>query len=55
MKVGRERLCQILSDHEITSQRTETWKESDDPDRDAKFHRIEEVLDQHPERCFAFG
>ena len=28
-------------------QRTKTWKESNDPDRDAKLARIEEVLDQH--------
>jgi transposase len=52
--VGRERLRQILDDHEITFQRTKTWKESNDPDRDAKLDRIEEVLDQHPDRCFAF-
>ena len=54
VKLGRERLRQILNDHEVTFQRTKTWKESNDPDRDAKLDRIEEVLDQHPERCFAF-
>lgn len=54
VEVGRERLRQILDDNEITFQRTKTWKESNDPDRDAKLDRIEEVLDQSPERCFAF-
>jgi transposase len=52
--VGRERLRQILKAHDVTFQRTKTWKESNDPDRDAKLDRIEEVLHQHPDRCFAF-
>jgi transposase len=52
--VGRERLRQILDAHDVTFQRTKTWKESNDPQRDAKLDRIEEVLDQHPDRCFAF-
>ncbi len=52
--VGRERLHQILHTHDVAFQRTKTWKETNDPDRDAKLARIEEVLDQHPRRCFAF-
>jgi len=52
--IGRERLRQLLADNDVTFQRTKTWKESNDPDRDAKLDRIEEVLDQHPDRCFAF-
>ena len=52
--VGRERLRQILADHDITFQRTKTWKESNDPDRDAKLDRIDEVLNSYPDRCFAF-
>ena len=52
--IGRERLRQILVDHDITFQRTKTWKESNDPDRDAKLDRIDEVLNTYPERCFAF-
>jgi transposase len=52
--IGRERLREILADHRITFQRTKTWKESNDPDRDAKLDRIEEVLDRWPDRCFAF-
>ena len=31
-----------------------TWKESNDPERDAKLDRIEEVLGAFPQRCFAF-
>ncbi len=54
VKVGHERLRQILAANDVTFQRTKTWKESNDPDRDAKLDRIEEVLDQHPDRCFAF-
>jgi transposase len=54
VKIGRERLRQILDKHGITFQRTKTWKESNDPDRDAKLDRIESVLEQHPDRCFAF-
>lgn len=52
--VGRERCRQILIDNDITFQRTKTWKESNDPDRDAKLDRIEHVLEHHPERTFAF-
>ena len=52
--IGRERLRQFLAANDVTFQRTKTWKESNDPDRDAKLDRIEEVLDQHPDRCFAF-
>ena len=52
--VSRERLRQILAARDVTFQRTKTWKESNDPDRDAKLDRIEEVLEHHPQRCFAF-
>lgn len=52
--VGRERLRQILNAHDVTFQRTKTWKESNDPNRDAKLDRIEHVLDNHADRCFAF-
>src|SRR3954447_4945964 len=54
VKIGRERLRQLLAANEVTFQRTKTWKESNDPDRDDKLDRIEEVLDGHPDRCFAF-
>ena len=54
VEIGRERLRQLLVDHEITFQRTKTWKESNDPDRDTKLDRIDDVLHNHPERTFAF-
>ena len=54
VRIGRERLRQVLVDNEITFQRTKTWKESNDPDRDAKLDRIEYVLEHHPDRTFAF-
>jgi transposase len=52
--VGRERCRQILAEHDVTFQRTKTWKESNDPHRDAKLDRIEEVLERHADRCYAF-
>ena len=52
--VGRERLRQLLVDNDITFQRTKTWKESNDPNRDAKLDRIEYVLEHHPTNTFAF-
>jgi len=54
VKIGRERLRQILAANDVTFQRTKTWKESNDPDRDAKLDRIDEVLNRFPTRCFAF-
>jgi transposase len=54
VRVGRERCRQILGEHHVTFQRTKTWKESNDPDRDAKLDRIEEVTSTWPDRCFAF-
>lgn len=54
VRIGRERARRLLADHEITFQRTKTWKESPDPERDAKLARIEAVLEQHPDRTFAF-
>jgi transposase len=54
VRIGRERARRLLADHEVTFQRTKTWKESPDPEREAKLARIEEVLEQHPDRTFAF-
>ncbi|MFV2095223.1 helix-turn-helix domain-containing protein [Micromonospora sp. LOL_013] len=48
--VGRERLRQILRRNEVSWQRTRTWKESTDPDLDAKLDRIEEVTSTFPNR-----
>jgi transposase len=52
--VGRERLRQILHARQISFQRTRTWKESADPDKDSKLDRIEHVTAAFPDRCFAF-
>jgi transposase len=54
VRIGRERARQLLAKHKITFQRTKTWKESPDPDRDAKLARIEQVLTERPDRTFAF-
>lgn len=54
VSIGRERLRQILVAHDVTFQRTKTWKESNDANRDAKLDRIEHVLEHHPDRTFAF-
>jgi transposase len=52
--VSRERLRQLLHQHGISFQRTRTWKESADPDKEAKLDRIEQVTAAFPDRCFAF-
>jgi transposase len=54
VRIGRERLRQVLHDHDITFQRTRTWKESTDVDFDAKLDRIEQVINAFPDRVFAF-
>jgi transposase len=54
VQVGRERLRQFLHKHEISFQRTKTWKESNDPDRDTTLARIEHVTNSFPDRVFAF-
>lgn len=54
VRIGRERLRQILHRHRITFQRTKTWKESTEPQRDAKLARIEYVSTHLPQRVFAF-
>jgi len=52
--LGRERLRQLLRRNDISFQRTRTWKESTDPNKEAKLDRIEQVTTQFPGRCFAF-
>jgi transposase len=54
VRAGRERLRQILHARQISFQRTRTWKESTDPDKNAKLDRIEHVTSRFPDRCFAF-
>ena len=54
IEIGRERLRQLLIKHGITFQRTKTWKESNDPQRDEKLARIDYVTTNFPQRVFAF-
>ncbi|MGH4035311.1 IS630 family transposase [Actinomycetota bacterium Odt1-20B] len=54
IRIGREALRGLLARHGVTFQRTRTWKESPDRDREAKLDRIEEILDRCPDRVFAF-
>ncbi|MFD1082699.1 IS630 family transposase [Micromonospora andamanensis] len=54
IRIGRERLRQLLHRHQISFQQTKTWKESTDPDRDVKLARIEYVSIHFPQRVFAF-
>ncbi|CAM5674942.1 hypothetical protein SHIRM173S_12262 [Streptomyces hirsutus] len=54
IRIGREALRCLLLRRGITFQRTKTWKEYPDPERDAKLDRIEQVLDRFPDRVFAF-
>ncbi|GII57950.1 hypothetical protein Pth03_63390 [Planotetraspora thailandica] len=54
LRIGREALRALLTRRGITFQRTTTWKESPDPDFDAKLDRIDWALTHRPERTFAF-
>jgi transposase len=54
IRISREALRCLLARRGITFQRTKTWKESTDPDRDTKLDRIEHVIEQFPDRTFAF-
>lgn len=54
VRVGRERLRQILIAEGITFQRTKTWKESPDPLKEQKLARIEHLLEHQRDRTFAF-
>ena len=54
VRIGRERLRQLPRAHRVSFQRTRTWKESHDPDKEAKLDRIEHVSSRFPDRCFAF-
>jgi hypothetical protein len=52
---GLAALRQVLHERGASFQRTRTWKESADPDRDARLDRIEYVTSACPDRCLAFG
>ncbi len=42
VRIGRERLRQVLHERGISFQRTRAWRESADPDRDAKLDRFDQ-------------
>lgn len=52
--LGREALRQLLHRHSVTFQRTGTWKDSNDPDLEAKLEVIDDVLEHHADRAYAF-
>lgn len=54
VRIGRETLRLLLHRHRITFQRTRTWKDSPDPEADAKLDRIEHVTTHFPNRVFSF-
>lgn len=54
IRIGREAQRRLLARRGVTFQRTKTWKESTDPERDAKLDRIEYLLENFPDRIFAF-
>ena len=53
--VGRESLREILAAREVTFQRAKTWREPNDPAKEAKLDRIDLVQAKHPERVFALA
>jgi transposase len=54
VRIGRERLRRLMHERRISFQRTRTWKDSKDPEREAKLDRIEYVTSGFLDRCFAF-
>ncbi|MFJ6251868.1 MULTISPECIES: IS630 family transposase [unclassified Streptomyces] len=54
VQIGREALRCLLARRGISFQRAKTWKDSPDPDFDAKLVRIEYVINERPDRTFAF-
>lgn len=54
IRIGRETLRGLLARRGVTFRRTKTWKESPDPERDAKLDCIEHVLHRFPDRVCAF-
>lgn len=54
IRIGREALRRLPARRGVTFQRTKTWKESTDPERDARLDRIEYLLENFPDRIFAF-
>jgi len=54
VRVGRGTAAAVLAQARDHVPATKTWKETNDPDRDAKLARIEQVTNAFPDRVFAF-
>jgi transposase len=54
IRIGRETLRTLLARRGVTFQRTRTWKESPDPQKEAKLAAIEDALTHHADATFAF-
>ncbi|MFB8115470.1 IS630 family transposase [Streptomyces sp. NPDC055962] len=54
IRIGRKALRCLLVRRGVTFQRTKTWKESTDPDFDAKLDRFEYAINERPDLTFAF-
>jgi transposase len=54
VRIGREALRTLLIRRQVTFQRTKTWKESTDPDKETKLDRIDYAIHERPDRTFAF-
>jgi hypothetical protein len=52
--ISKEQLRQILAEEGITFQKTKSWKESPDPEKEDKLARIEEVMEWCLDQVFAF-
>jgi hypothetical protein len=55
IEIRRERLRQMLQQHNITFQRTKTWKESTYPQRHAKLARAVSLTDSSRPMCVPVG
>ncbi|MER6442397.1 helix-turn-helix domain-containing protein [Streptomyces sp. NPDC001185] len=54
IRIGREAFGCLLPRSSITFERTKTWKETPDPECDAKLDRIDHLRDRFPDRVLAF-
>ena len=54
IRIGRETLRLVLRRRGVTFQRTRTWKESPDPQKESKLAAIEDALEHHAQDTFAF-
>lgn len=53
IRIGREALAACLPPAWVYFQRTKTWKESTDPERDAELDRSEYIPERFPDRACA--